>query len=135
MQESWEQELSFLQALPDLPEPFDVVVTRPVHRDCMVLFEGRSYAVPFVHVGQRVEVRGCAETVQIVAQGALVREYPRGTEARILIDPSCYEGEATARVLPPPPLGKMGRRLQELAQLPNEQRPIDLYAALAEVAR
>lgn len=135
VQESWEQELSFLQALPDLPEPFDVVVTRPVHQDCMVLFEGRSYAVPFVHVGQRVEVRGCAETVQIIAQGALVREYPRGTEARILIDPSCYEGEATTRVLPPTPLGKMGRRLQELAQLPVEQRPIDLYAALAEVAR
>ena len=33
------------------------------------------------------------------------------------------------------PLGRMGRRLQEIAALPVEQRPLDLYAALAEVAR
>jgi hypothetical protein len=53
----------------------------------------------------------------------------------VLIDPRCYEGEATERVLPPPPLGRMGRRLAEIAALPVEQRPLDLYAALAEVAR
>ena len=58
-----------------------------------------------------------------------------GTAARVLSDPACYEGEATARVLPPPPLGRMGRRLQEIAQLPVEARPLDLYAALVEVAR
>jgi hypothetical protein len=29
----------------------------------------------------------------------------------------------------------MARKLQELAQMPVERRPIDLYAALAEVAR
>jgi hypothetical protein len=29
----------------------------------------------------------------------------------------------------------MGRRLQEIAAQPVEQRPIDLYAALAEAAR
>jgi hypothetical protein len=29
----------------------------------------------------------------------------------------------------------MGRKLQELYELPVEQRPVDLYAALAEVAR
>jgi hypothetical protein len=38
-------------------------------------------------------------------------------------------------VLPPVPLGKMGRRLQELWAMPVERRPLDLYAALAEVAR
>jgi hypothetical protein len=42
---------------------------------------------------------------------------------------------ATPTVLPPTPLGRLGRRLQELACLPVERRPIDLYAALAEVAR
>jgi hypothetical protein len=35
----------------------------------------------------------------------------------------------------PVPLGKMGQRLQEIIQQPVEQRPLDLYAALAEVAR
>ena len=36
---------------------------------------------------------------------------------------------------PPKPLGRMARRLQEIAALPVERRPVDLYAALAEVAR
>ena len=39
------------------------------------------------------------------------------------------------QVLPPKPLGRMARKLQEIASLPVERRPVDLYAALAEVAR
>jgi transposase len=132
---SWEAELEHMPPLPILPEPFDVVVTRPVHRDCMVLFENHSYAVPFGYADQQVEVRGCADKVQILAAGRVVREYPRRTPHLVLVDPSCYEGPATDRVLPPPPLGKMGRRLQELWAMPVERRPLDLYAALAEVAR
>jgi transposase len=135
VQESWEAEQECLAPLPILPEPFDVAVTRPVGRDAMVRFEGREYAVPFAHVGQRVEIRGCAGTVQILTEGRIVQHYARGTAARVLIDPACYEGPATDRVLPPPPLGRMGRRLQELAAMPVEARPLDLYAALAEVAR
>jgi hypothetical protein len=118
-----------------LPEPFDIAVMRPVHKDCMVRFEDRSYPVPFQWVGRRVEVRGCATKVQILAEGQVLREYPRKTRERILIDPTCYEGEATDRVSPPRPLGRMGRKLQELYELPVERRPLDLYAALAEVAR
>ena len=133
--ESWEQEAEHLAPLPILPEPFDVVVTRPVHKDCMVNFENHSYAVPFVHVGQTVEVRGCADKVQILSCGRIVREYPRHTPERLLLDTSCYEGEPTDRVLPPPPLGKMGRKLAEIMAIPVPMRPLDLYAALAEVAR
>jgi len=67
--------------VPVLPEPFDVAVNRPVGRDCLVCFEGRSYTVPFGFAGQVVEVRGCAGTVQILAaEGRVLREYPRGTE-------------------------------------------------------
>jgi transposase len=133
--ESWEQEIEHLGKLPILPEPFDVVVTRPVHKDCRVNFESRSYPVPFAHVGQTVEVRGCAGKVQILSCGRILREYPRHTEERILIDPTCYEGEPTDQALPPPPLGKMGRKLQEIWAMPVPRRPLDLYAALAEVAR
>ena len=61
--------------------------------------------------------------------------YPRHTQQRILIDQACYEGPGTAEVLPPRPLGRMARKLQEIALQPVEQRPVDLYAALAEVAR
>jgi len=49
--------------------------------------------------------------------------------------PACYEGPGTDRVLPPKPLGRMARRLQEIAAMPVQARPIDLYAALAEGAR
>ena len=133
--ESWQEEIPFLGELPILPEPFDVVVTRPVNPDCTVRFEGRSYPVPFCYVGTRVEVRGCAGQVQVLAEGRVVREYPRHTQELILVDPSCYEGDPTERVLPPLPLGRMGRRLQEILEMPVERRPLDLYAALAEVAR
>jgi hypothetical protein len=62
---------------------------------------------------------------------------------RTSADPStmCWRdlGELQAwsdeRVLPPPPLGRMGQRMLELAQEPVVHRSIDLYARLLEVAR
>ena len=75
----------------------------------------RSAPVPFELVGRHVEVRGLAGKVEIRFEGAVVRTYARGTAERVLIDPTCYEGEATAHALAPPPLGRMGRRLEELA--------------------
>jgi hypothetical protein len=133
--ESWEAERSRLRPLPILPEPFDIAVTRPVHDDCLVYFEGRSYQVPYRYWRQRVEVRGCASTVQIVADGRVVVEYSRHTRERILLKPELYDEPEATDVRRPLPLGKMGRRLQEICQMPVSQRPVDLYAALAEVAR
>ena len=133
--EAWEQEKPYLQAVPLLPEPFDIAVTRPVSIDCLVAFEGRQYAVPLAWAGRRVEVRGCAHTVQVYADGRIIIEYPRRSRERLVIDPRCYEGESTERVLAPPPLGKLGRRMQEIMATAPQHRPVDLYAALAEVAR
>ena len=118
-----------------LPVAFDVVRTRPVQKDCTISFEGRSYSVPFVLCGLQVEVRGCAEVVQVLHEGRVVAEHPRHSRARVVLDPAHYEGPGDARVAPPVPLGKMGRRLQEIVLQPVEQRPLDLYAALAEVSR
>ena len=132
---AWRAEQRVLQPLPLLPEVFDVVVTRPVHDDCTVNFENRSYSVPFRLCGLSVEVRGCAEVVQIVHEGRVAAEHPRGSRRRLLINPEHYEGHGDDRVMPPVPLGEMGRRLQEIALQPVEQRPLDLYAELAEVAR
>jgi transposase len=135
---SWEAEKPFLRPLPELlPEPFDLVKTVPVHKDCAVHFEGRTYVIPFSYVGREVEVRGCSGLVQILdpQTAAVLISYPRHSQERILIDPACYEGPGTAGVLPPKPLGRMARKLQEIAALPVERRPVDLYAALAEVAR
>jgi hypothetical protein len=44
--EAWQAERPLLAALPMLPEPFDLAVTRTVAPDCTVGFEGRR-AVPF----------------------------------------------------------------------------------------
>lgn len=133
--EAWREERRYLAPVPTLPEPFDLVVTRTVAPDCMVAFEGRSYSVPFPLVGQQVEVRGCWDGIQVLHGAQIVAVHPRHTPERILLDPRHFEGEATDEVLPPPPLGRMGRRLAEIAALVPEQRPLDLYAALAEVAR
>jgi len=135
VKESWLSEQEQLAPLALLPEPFDVAVRRPVHRDATVHFEGRQYTIPFAYVGRHVDVRGCAGRVQIFADDELLREYPRHTAERLLIDPTCYEGESTDRALAPPPLGKMGRKLQEIQETPVAQRPVDLYHALMEVAR
>ena len=100
-----------LAPLPLLPEPFDIAVTQPV------------------------EVRGCAACVQVVAVGGVVAVHGRHTAERLVIDPRHFEGESPPEVLAPLPLGRMGRRLAEIAAQVPEQRPVDLYAALAEVAR
>lgn len=133
---AWEHERPLLGELSTLPRPFDVVASRQVAHDCTVRFEGRAYSVPFALVGREVEIYGCAGEVEIRHQAAaLVATHPCATPERIVLDPSHYESEATAWVLPPAPLGRMGRRLVELAALVPEQRPLDRYAALAEVAR
>ncbi len=135
VQVSWQEELSRLRPLPLLPEVFDVAVTRTVHADCTISFEDRTSSVPFRLCGRAVEVRGCATAVQVLHDGRVVAEHPRAGRQRIVIDPGHYEGPGDERVAPPGPLGRMGRRLQEIEMQPVEQRPIDLDAALAEVAR
>jgi len=133
---SWQAEQSRLRPLPArLPVPFDVAVTRTVQRDCTVSFEGRVYSVPFRCCGRAVEVRGGAEVVQVLHDGQVIAEHPRHSRQRLLLDPAHYDGPGDDRVAAPTPLGKLGRRLQEIIAQPVEQRPLDLYAALAEVAR
>jgi transposase len=133
--EAFEEERRHLGRLPELPEPFDLVAQRRVGIDATVRFEGRTYSVPFAFVGREVEVRGGAHQVACWAEGRCVAVHPRHTRARILIDPAHYEGPGTDRVAAPVPLGRMGRRLQELWAVVPETRPIDFYAALAEAAR
>lgn len=133
--DAWQAEKAALAPLPRLPQPFDHVATRRVGTDALVSFEGRQYSVPFAYLGRMVEVRGGAGTVQVLADQALIAEHPRATAQRLLIDPAHYNGPSTAQVQAPPPLGRMGQRLAALMATPVERRPLDLYAALAEVAR
>ena len=128
-------ELPLLGPIDALPEPFDLAVTRRVNKDCTIQFEGRTYSVPFQHVGREVEVLGCATSVLIVAGAVTLAKHPRNTKERILLDQRHFEGTPTNNILPPQPLGRMGKRLQEIYDLTPEARPLDLYAALLEVAR
>lgn len=136
--ETWESEQKLLRPLPaTLPEPFDLIRSCPVHKDATIRFEGRTYTVPFEHVHRQVEVRGCNGFIQVVnlKTGEILRRYPRGTDQRVFVDPSCYEGEETETVIRPRPLGRMSRKLEEIAAMPVQLRSIEIYAHLAEVAK
>jgi len=136
--ETWQSEKELLRPLPaTLPEPFDLIRTCPVHKDCTIRFEGRTYSVPFRFVHSSVEVRGCNGFIQIVDRnnGAVVQQYPRNTLQKLFVDRACYEGESTGTVAAPVPLGRIARQLETIAAMEVQQRSIDIYALLAEVAR
>lgn len=135
IEQSFWAEQRHLGPLTQLPEPFDLVRRARVEIDATVRFEGRTYSVPFVYIEREVELRGCTRTVQVLYGGALVAEHARHTRSRIVLDPVHYEGPGDDRVAAPVPLGRMGRKLAEIAAMAPERRPIDLYAALAEAAR
>jgi transposase len=134
--EAWARERRYLTRLPEtLPDPFDVVAVRLVGIDALVSFEGRQSSVPFRFVGERVEVRGCAGTLQVVKDCVVIASHPRATAARLVINQAHDDGSSTQRVLAPPPLGRLGHKIQEFALAPVGRRSLELYAALAEVAR
>ena len=141
VREAWDAERRLLQPLPSMSEPFDVVVTRKVHRDCLVSFEGRRYSVPFRWVGHTVEVLGTAQHVVIQAGGREVARHPRHTQRRLVLEPTHYDGESTRTVLAPPPIGRRGRlqlahTWEGLPEPAAVARPLTAYIALVEeVAR
>jgi transposase len=129
--DSWLEERASLAPLPaTLPEPFDTQVSRVVSRDCLVSFEGRQYSVPFIHAGRQVQVRGAGERVQILADHRVIKAYPRGTQALLLIDQSDYEGESSERVVRPTPLGELGAQIVLTRSWEAPRRSIEQYAAL-----
>ena len=126
-------ERALLQPVPSVHEPFDCVVARRVTRDCLVSFEGRRYSVPFGTVGRTVEVRGTAQQVVVLAEGREIARHARHTAARLLLVPGHYEGDSTATVRAPTPLGRRAQR--QLAGLPASAmvaRPLDDYIALVD---
>lgn len=133
IEEAWLKELEKLRPLPFLAEPFDVCVERKVNGDCTISFEGRTYSVPFHLSWKRVEVRGCAETIEVYYDGRLQATHPRGTKEKLLINPDHYEGKATEDRLPPFPLGRMGSRIMELVTQEVDIPAAEMYERLAEV--
>ena len=146
VREAWEAERRVLQPLPTMADPFDVVVSRRVSRDCLVSFEGRRYSVPFAWVGRQVEVWGTHAHVVVRGEGKEVARHARGTRQRLLIDPEHYEGPSTERVERPTPLGHRARlQVAGLSSdaawpllLPGSERvrrPLEEYVRLVEALR
>lgn len=146
VREAWGAERARLRPVPTMAEPFDVVVSRRVSRDCLISFEGRRYSVPFAWVGRQLEVLGTHAHVVVRAEGEEIARHARGTRARLLLDPAHYEGESTDRVERPTPLGYRGRLqmaglpgtgLDTLLLLDRERitRPLDEYVRLVEALR
>jgi transposase len=147
VREAFEAERLVLQPLPTMAEPFDVVVSRKVSRDCLVSFEGRRYSVPFLWVGRQVEVLGTLKHVVIRAGGQEVARHPRGSRELLVLDPDHYEGESTDQVIRPTPLGHRARlqmaglsgpSRSALYLLPDPcqvARPLDAYVQLVEALR
>lgn len=144
VEDALEAERLVLQPLPRMGEPFDVVVSRHVSRDCLVSFEGHRYSVPFPWVGRQVEVLGTLRHVVIRGAREEIARHPRHTKALLVIDPAHFEGESTDRVIQPTPLGWRARlqllglsgpSRNGLLQLPEPERvvrPLDLYVQLVE---
>jgi hypothetical protein len=87
-------------------------------------FEVIGFMAPLVVVRRRSDgVKGSAEVVQVLHEGQVIVEHPRHSRQRLLLDPAHYDGPGDDRVAPPTPLGKLGRRLQEIVAQPVEQRP------------
>jgi hypothetical protein len=135
---TWLVERELLRPLPaTMPLPFDLIKQAAVHKDCTVRFEGRTYSVPYRFANKTVEIRGCSGVIQIIdpASGTVEREYPRKTQELLLIDPSCYEPSpddvADHGVPRPLPLGRMARRLEEIAAQGVATRSIEFYAQIA----
>jgi transposase len=131
-------ERPLLQPVPAVHEPFDCVVARRVSRDCLISFEGRRYSVPFASAGRTVEVRGTARHVVVVAEGRELARHARHTAARLVLTPAHYDGESTAAVRAPTPLGRRAQlQLAALPGLPTPTavvRPLSAYIALVEEA-
>lgn len=137
VEEALAAERAVLQPVPMVGEPFDVVVARRVSRDCLVSFEGRRYSVPFAWVGRTLEVRGTAQHVVCFGNGEEVARHPRRTARTLVLDPAHYDGESTATVRAPTPLGRRAR-LQVLTAVPGLPepeaitRPVVTYERLCE---
>jgi transposase len=144
VEEALEAERLALQPLPRMGEPFDVVVSRRVGRDCLVSFEGRRYSVPFPWVGREVDVWGVLGQVVIRSRGRELARHPRHTRPLLVIDPAPFEGESTDRVIRPTPLGTRARlqlaglsgpSRQALLLVPERERrvrPLDADVQLVE---
>ncbi len=92
-----------------------------------------TYSVPFRFVRQEVELRGLANRGLFMKNCVPIGNHPRGRAALIVIDDAHFEGHGGGLVLPPLPLGRMGRRLQEIARLSVHRLMQSQFAVIAVI--
>jgi len=90
--------------------------------------------VPFIWIGRDVEVLGTHSQVIIRAGREEIARHPRRTSALLVLDPAHFEGESTAQVLAPTPLGRRARL--QLAGLSSSSRlTLEQVPAVSSIAR
>lgn len=85
------QELEKRALLPLPMLPFEIATWKEakVHADQFIQFEKKFYSVPPAYLGKTVWVRGTEKLVAIFYRYALVRQYPRNRQTRLL-DPTDF---------------------------------------------
>jgi hypothetical protein len=87
-------ELATLRTLPQLP-PFhtELQLVRMVHHDAHVSVDQNRYRVPWMYIGEQVQIVVTQETVTISSGGHELAHHPRSIENRVTVsDPSRLDG-------------------------------------------
>ena len=88
------EEVAALRTLPQLP-PFHTErqLVRMVHHDAHVSVDQNRYSVPWMYIGEQVQVVVTQETVSISSGGNELAQHPRSIENRVTVsDPSHLDG-------------------------------------------
>jgi transposase len=129
VQEAWEEEKPFLQALATRRAyPLVVEAVRRVSRDAFVAWGANRYSVPWQHAGQQVRVRELGEIVEIVREQTQLALHPRCPGRHQVVVIAAHHKDIP---LGNAPSGKAKFRLS--GQAPQvEVRSLSVYEALLE---
>jgi hypothetical protein len=89
--------------------------------------------VPFAVIGGSWRVRGTVHHVVVLAEGRELARHARHTAQRLVLDNAHYDGEATATVRAPTPLGHRARL--QLAGIPGLPETATVARPLADYVR
>jgi len=124
-----------LQSLPDRPFDTSIISYRRAGRDCLVRYQNNSYSVPAAWAGQTLLVKEtedqrivvCDAAGKVVAEHRLLRGHHQWS-----VNPAHYAG-LPAAISRPPRVHLAFQDSTSLAAPQVEQRPLSVYAQLAEV--
>lgn len=131
-------------ALLPLPvTPFEIATWKQakLHRDCYIQFDKAYYSAPVRYVGQRLWVRGDAQTVRIFADHTLVATFPRASapgQRQTNLDHLPIAKVDALTLTPERCLGQaaqIGTATQQVVQQLLDERPLDRLRTVRKLLR